>query len=152
LFLFSSGVIGFMLCSTEGPPVNFKRPINPLNPKQNGVAKGPPKFYNSEVVHWNHFCSCSRLNFLPLLYSHRLLFFLPQIHSAAFCLPSFVDKPVDPERYWWETQSNEKLRVIRNSCYPLYCVVLYMYGSKVARANYYKVYKIEKFITCLVIS
>ncbi|KAG2408133.1 Spermidine synthase [Vigna angularis] len=63
------GVIGFMLCSTEGPPVNFKHPINPLNTKQNGVAKGPPKFYNSEI------------------------------HSAAFCLPSFVDKDVDPKRY-----------------------------------------------------
>ncbi|TKY55186.1 Spermidine synthase [Spatholobus suberectus] len=44
------GVIGFMLCSTEGPPVNFKHPISRLNPEQNGVAKGPPKFYNSEVI------------------------------------------------------------------------------------------------------
>ncbi|ESW27402.1 hypothetical protein PHAVU_003G199000 [Phaseolus vulgaris] len=66
---YASGVIGFMLCSTKGPPVNFKRPINPLNPEQNGVAKGPPKFYNSEI------------------------------HSAAFCLPSFVDKAIDPKRY-----------------------------------------------------
>ncbi|XP_020227876.1 spermidine synthase 2 [Cajanus cajan] len=66
---YASGVIGFMLCSTEGPPVNFKHPINPLNPEQNGVAKGPPKFYN------------------------------PEIHAAAFCLPSFVDKVVDPTRY-----------------------------------------------------
>ncbi|XP_047171249.1 spermidine synthase-like [Vigna umbellata] len=66
---YASGVIGFMLCSTEGPPVNFKHPINPLNTKQNGVAKGPPKFYNSEI------------------------------HSAAFCLPSFVDKDVDPKTY-----------------------------------------------------
>ncbi|XP_027921665.1 spermidine synthase 2-like [Vigna unguiculata] len=64
---YASGVIGFMLCSTEGPPVNFRHPINPLNPEKNGVAKGPPKFYNSEI------------------------------HSAAFCLPSFVD--VDPKRY-----------------------------------------------------
>ncbi|KAG5153734.1 hypothetical protein JHK82_011703 [Glycine max] len=66
---YASGVIGFMLCSTEGPPVNFKHPTNKLNPEQNGVAKGPPKFYN------------------------------PEIHAAAFCLPSFVDKVVDPKRY-----------------------------------------------------
>lgn len=52
---YASGVIGFMLCSTEGPPVNFKHPINPLNPKHNGVAKGPPKFYNSEVIYLKRF-------------------------------------------------------------------------------------------------
>ncbi|KAK7291644.1 hypothetical protein RIF29_06952 [Crotalaria pallida] len=63
---YASGVIGFMLCSTEGQPVNFKHPINPLKQGQNGMAKGPPKFYNS------------------------------QIHAAAFCLPSFVDKVIDP--------------------------------------------------------
>ncbi|XP_061355263.1 spermidine synthase-like [Gastrolobium bilobum] len=33
---YASGVIGFMLCSTEGPPVNFKHPINPLNPEYTG--------------------------------------------------------------------------------------------------------------------
>ncbi|OIW17723.1 hypothetical protein TanjilG_29073 [Lupinus angustifolius] len=63
---YASGVIGFMLCSTEGPTVDFKHPINPLKPGQNGVAKTPPKFYNSEI------------------------------HAAAFCLPSFVDKGIDP--------------------------------------------------------
>ncbi|OVA03733.1 Spermidine/spermine synthases family [Macleaya cordata] len=26
-----SGVIGFMLCSTEGPPVDFKHPVNPID-------------------------------------------------------------------------------------------------------------------------
>ncbi|KAK7861510.1 spermidine synthase 2 [Quercus suber] len=45
-----SGLIGFMLCSSEEPPVDFKHPINPLNPESYGVAKGPPKFYNSEFV------------------------------------------------------------------------------------------------------
>ncbi|KAL4316356.1 hypothetical protein AHAS_Ahas15G0276900 [Arachis hypogaea] len=48
---YPSGAIGFMLCSTEGPEVNFKIPVNPLNPKKNGVAKGPTKFYNNEVIH-----------------------------------------------------------------------------------------------------
>uniref|UniRef100_I1JZX5 PABS domain-containing protein n=2 Tax=Glycine subgen. Soja TaxID=1462606 RepID=I1JZX5_SOYBN len=51
-----SGAIGFMLCSTEGPPVNFKHPINKLNPEKNGVAKGPPKFYNSEIHATAFFC------------------------------------------------------------------------------------------------
>ncbi|KAG8652542.1 hypothetical protein MANES_06G103200v8 [Manihot esculenta] len=46
---YASGMIGFMLCSTEGPPVDFKHPVNPLNPENYGVAKGPPRFYNSEV-------------------------------------------------------------------------------------------------------
>ncbi|XP_044479695.1 spermidine synthase 1-like [Mangifera indica] len=60
---YPSGVIGFMLCSTEGPFVDFKHPVNPLDPKQtSGVAKEPLKFYDSEV------------------------------HCAAFCLPSFAKK------------------------------------------------------------
>ncbi|RVW52866.1 Spermidine synthase [Vitis vinifera] len=59
--VYSSGVVGFILCATEGPPVDFKHPINPIDAVPNhGVAKGPPKFYNAEV------------------------------HTAAFCLPSFL--------------------------------------------------------------
>ncbi|MBA0821272.1 hypothetical protein Goarm_018141, partial [Gossypium armourianum] len=43
------GVIGFLLCSTEGPYVDFKVPVNPIDPDQiSGVAKQPLKFYNSE--------------------------------------------------------------------------------------------------------
>ncbi|MBA0639348.1 hypothetical protein Goklo_022388, partial [Gossypium klotzschianum] len=60
------GVIGFLLCSTEGPYVDFKVPVNPIDPDQiSGVAKQPLKFYNSEV------------------------------HSAAFCLPTFAKKTMD---------------------------------------------------------
>ncbi|KAJ9140346.1 hypothetical protein P3X46_031005 [Hevea brasiliensis] len=59
---YASGMMGFMLCSTEGPPVDFKHPVNLLNPENYGVAKGPPLFYNSEI------------------------------HTAAFCLPSFAKK------------------------------------------------------------
>ncbi|KAI4365877.1 hypothetical protein MLD38_021823 [Melastoma candidum] len=59
---YSSGMIGFVLCATEGPPVNFKNPINPLDIDNYGVAKGPVRFYNSEV------------------------------HTAVFCLPSFARK------------------------------------------------------------
>ncbi|KAG5035585.1 hypothetical protein JHK87_010495 [Glycine soja] len=54
------GVIGFLLCSTEGPYVDFRNPINPIDPENYGISKQPLKFYNSEV------------------------------HSAAFCLPSFA--------------------------------------------------------------
>lgn len=46
---FLSGVVGFMLCSTKGPKVDFKNPINPLDPNSLGVAKRPAMFYNSEV-------------------------------------------------------------------------------------------------------
>ncbi|OWM90485.1 hypothetical protein CDL15_Pgr014788 [Punica granatum] len=55
-----NGTMGFLLCSTKGPKVDFKNPINPLNPNHFGVAEGPSKFYNSEI------------------------------HAAAFCLPSFA--------------------------------------------------------------
>ncbi|XP_056176764.1 spermidine synthase 2-like [Syzygium oleosum] len=61
---YSSGTIGFVLCSNDGPAVDFEKPVNPLDTENNGVAKGPPKFYN------------------------------PQIHAAAFCLPSFAKKVV----------------------------------------------------------
>ncbi|CAI0398680.1 unnamed protein product [Linum tenue] len=58
---YSSGMIGYMLCSKEGPSVDFKHPINPLNPEHLGVAKGPPRFYTSEV--------------------HMLIFFLLMVDS-----------------------------------------------------------------------
>ncbi|KAJ7956260.1 Spermidine synthase [Quillaja saponaria] len=63
---YPSGVIGFLLCSTEGPYVDFRNPINPIDTeKAFGVANKPLKFYNSEV------------------------------HSASFCLPSFAKKVID---------------------------------------------------------
>ncbi|KAK6924874.1 hypothetical protein RJ641_009200 [Dillenia turbinata] len=61
--IYRDGVIGFMLCSTAGPSVDFKNPINPIESKKDvGVAKRPIKFYNSEV------------------------------HKAAFVLPSFAKR------------------------------------------------------------
>lgn len=63
---YPSGVIGFMLCSTEGPSVDFKHPVNPIDTIENeSNLKRPLKFYNSEI------------------------------HSAAFCLPSFAKKVID---------------------------------------------------------
>jgi len=39
-----------MLCSTEGPAVDFKHPVNPIDKvEHHGNAKRPLKFYNSEV-------------------------------------------------------------------------------------------------------
>ncbi|KAJ4980712.1 hypothetical protein NE237_031549 [Protea cynaroides] len=61
---YTSGVIGFMLCSTEGPPVDFKNPVNPLDANADH-SKVPLKFYNSEI------------------------------HSAAFCLPTFLKREID---------------------------------------------------------
>lgn len=52
-----SGVIGFMLCSTEGPPVDFKHPVNPIDESESQKSVRPLKFYNSEV------CSGSNLLF-----------------------------------------------------------------------------------------
>lgn len=50
IFIYS-GVIGFMLCSTEGPhEVDFTHPINAIDDaSSHGVARGPLKFYNSQV-------------------------------------------------------------------------------------------------------
>ncbi|ONK79357.1 uncharacterized protein A4U43_C01F5540 [Asparagus officinalis] len=66
---YPSGVMGFMLCSTEGPFVDFQRPVYNIeeNTENFGNSKGPPRFYNSEI------------------------------HSAAFCLPSFAKRVLQPE-------------------------------------------------------
>ncbi|KAI5407038.1 hypothetical protein KIW84_053338 [Lathyrus oleraceus] len=56
------GVIGFLLCSTEGPHVDFRNPVNPIGPENYGVSRYPLKYYNSEY------------------------------HSASFCLPSFAKR------------------------------------------------------------
>ncbi|RWR77077.1 spermidine synthase 1-like protein [Cinnamomum micranthum f. kanehirae] len=63
---YPSGVIGFMLCSTEGPPVDFQHPVNPIDENKDPCkAKGPLRFYNSEI------------------------------HSAAFCLPTFAKRVIN---------------------------------------------------------
>ncbi|KAK1301866.1 Spermine synthase [Acorus calamus] len=60
---YPSGAIGFLLCSTNGTPVNFLSPINPIE-KQEGALKHSRelKYYNSEI------------------------------HTAAFALPTFAMK------------------------------------------------------------
>ncbi|KAK1316026.1 hypothetical protein QJS10_CPA05g01450 [Acorus calamus] len=47
---YPSGVIGFVLCSTEGPPVDFKHPVKSINDNER-----PLKFYNAEI-HSASFC------------------------------------------------------------------------------------------------
>lgn len=46
-----SGLIGFLLCSTEGTAVDFMNPVNPIE-KVEGTGKrcGELRFYNSEVI------------------------------------------------------------------------------------------------------
>ncbi|PKU63394.1 spermidine synthase 2 isoform X1 [Dendrobium catenatum] len=62
---YPSGVIGFMLCSTEGPQVDFQHPVHKIDESDDlNKSKGPLKFYN------------------------------PEIHSAAFCLPSFAKRVI----------------------------------------------------------
>nr|AFK44056.1 unknown [Medicago truncatula] len=61
---YPSGMIGFMLCSTEGPSVDFKHPVNPIDENDSQHAGRPLKFYNFEI------------------------------HSAAFCLPSFAKRAI----------------------------------------------------------
>lgn len=48
--LIYSGVIGFLLCSKDGPPVDFTNPINPIEKLEGATSAGREiKFYNSEV-------------------------------------------------------------------------------------------------------
>lgn len=51
---YPSGVIGFMLCSTEGPPVDFKHPVNAID-ADDSKSNRPLKFYNAEI-HAAAFC------------------------------------------------------------------------------------------------
>lgn len=45
-----SGVIGFLICSTEGPSVDFKNPVNPIEKLDGAIKhKRELKFYNSDV-------------------------------------------------------------------------------------------------------
>uniref|UniRef100_M1DC10 Putrescine N-methyltransferase n=1 Tax=Solanum tuberosum TaxID=4113 RepID=M1DC10_SOLTU len=47
-----TGVIGYMLCSTEGPEVDFKNPVNPIDKDITHVKSNlePLKFYNTDVI------------------------------------------------------------------------------------------------------
>lgn len=103
---YCSGVIGFMLCSTEGPSVDFKNPINPID-KDDSSFKRPLKFYNSEVsTIWTFYSSFyvdphSAICFFFLqLNSRARCCTLQQIHSAAFCLPSFAKKVIESKATW----------------------------------------------------
>nr|AFK47667.1 unknown [Medicago truncatula] len=61
---YPSGMIGFMLCSTEGALVDFKHPVNPMDENECQKSVRPLKFYNFEI------------------------------HTAAFCLPSFGKRKI----------------------------------------------------------
>ncbi|KAL3834184.1 hypothetical protein ACJIZ3_008920 [Penstemon smallii] len=66
---YPSGVIGFILCSTEGPPVDFVHPINPIEKLEDA-----------------------------LIYRRELGVYNSEIHEAAFALPSFVKREVEALR------------------------------------------------------
>ncbi|KAI3950992.1 hypothetical protein MKW98_026446 [Papaver atlanticum] len=67
---YPSGVIGFLLCSTEGPPVDFLNPINPIEKIEGAVDfRRELRFYNSEM------------------------------HTASFAMPSFVTREVNILRH-----------------------------------------------------
>ncbi|KAL6541520.1 hypothetical protein OROGR_011006 [Orobanche gracilis] len=63
------GVIGFLLCSTEGPPVDFAHPINPIEKMEDALA-----------------------------YRRQLQFYNSEMHRAAFSLPSFIKREVQALR------------------------------------------------------
>eukprot|EP00249_Psilotum_nudum_P019767 c27408_g1_i2 orf=189-1349(+) len=74
---YPSGVIGFVLCSTAGPPVNFRQPVNPIEKMDISNA------VDSSLTE-------SRKKCRPLKYYNS------QMHAAAFCLPEFVRRALEP--------------------------------------------------------
>lgn len=68
LCLACSGVIGFLLCSTEGPAVDFLHPINPIEKLEGAIQyRRELKFYNSEVTHIWQKCYFSKLHLHVIL-------------------------------------------------------------------------------------
>ena len=68
---FYSGVIGLLLCSTEGPEVNFRQPVNSIENEDIGFGTSihscPLKFYNSEVcVSWYNLVARIKVNVYAL--------------------------------------------------------------------------------------
>ncbi|KAI3883447.1 hypothetical protein MKX03_031912 [Papaver bracteatum] len=66
---YPSGAIGFLLCTTEGPPVDFFNPVNPIEKLE-----------------------------LAVNYGRDLMFYNSEMHSAAFALPSFLKREVSALR------------------------------------------------------
>ncbi|KAM7499755.1 hypothetical protein LguiA_024169 [Lonicera macranthoides] len=63
---YPSGIIGFLVCSTEGAAVDFKNPINPIEKLEGALEyRRELRFYNSEI------------------------------HRAAFALPTFVKRELN---------------------------------------------------------
>lgn len=87
-----SGVIRFILCSNEGPAVDFQHPMYQIDEDEISIkSKGPMKFYNSEVVNPStHCCEYTSV-------SATWMFFLSQIYSVCFLLQRnpFAPKPAE---------------------------------------------------------
>lgn len=72
-FSVGSGVIGFLLCSTEGPPVDFGHPVNPIEKLEGALEyRRELKFYNSEVP-----------SLLEILYSAHFVRFVEYFSSVS---------------------------------------------------------------------
>uniref|UniRef100_A0A8R7R4W4 PABS domain-containing protein n=1 Tax=Triticum urartu TaxID=4572 RepID=A0A8R7R4W4_TRIUA len=90
---YPSGVIGFLLCAKEGPPVDFLTPVNPIEKIEGATKDGREmRFYNSEI------------------------------HKAAFILPTFVKRELEAynsstekERPEKPTAKPVKMKVMRDS-------------------------------------
>ncbi|KAI4972176.1 hypothetical protein ZWY2020_003101 [Hordeum vulgare] len=90
---YPSGVIGFLLCAKEGPPVDFLTPVNPIEKIEGATKDGREmRFYNSEI------------------------------HRAAFILPTFVKRELEAYNTSTEKEKLEKptakpvkMKVMRDS-------------------------------------
>lgn len=78
-----------MLCSTEGPSVDFKHPVNPIDKDESHTkTKGPLKFYNSEVrfsILQNLFLETDLMNTVTHFYLFQMADSYGCILFAIFC-------------------------------------------------------------------
>jgi len=84
-FFHFSGMIGFMLCSTEGPTVDFKNPVYSIDEDDSQQSTRPLKFYNSEV------CAPTMMIFFPFTSTTNFFLILLNCYilSAFFTTASF---------------------------------------------------------------
>ncbi|CAD6248326.1 unnamed protein product [Miscanthus lutarioriparius] len=100
---YPSGVIGFLLCAKEGPPVNFLTPINPIEEVEGATKAGRRSdFIIQSPFNCNLYVKIVSIKIrLPWL-----IFIVEQMHRAAFVLPTFAKRELEAYCASTETMSS----------------------------------------------
>jgi len=72
-----SGAIGFVICSTEGPLVDFKNPVNKVDVDIISTkSESPLKYYNSEVLFFFYWIKILSFKlYIYIVFSNNTIFF-----------------------------------------------------------------------------